>query len=116
MAAIHALLNPAPETVERPEQLPSPKSPPYSRNFSSQTHVRKKQKVSKDIAVFTRGNIRGICRYPPCEDQDKDLAVHHQRFNIHPMGQISEFPRHIPYNSEKKSFLDKTGRESFEGM
>ncbi|KAN0087393.1 Transcription regulator HTH, APSES-type DNA-binding domain containing protein [Elaphomyces granulatus] len=30
------------------------------------------------------------------------------------MGQISHYPRHIPYNSEKKSFLEKTGRESFE--
>lgn len=29
---------------------------------------------------------------------------------------IVEYPRHIPYNSEKKSFLEKTGRESFEGM
>ncbi|KAM5438470.1 hypothetical protein MferCBS31731_005047 [Microsporum ferrugineum] len=35
-------------------------------------------------------------------------------FEIHPMGHITEFPRHIPYNSEKKSFLEKTGRESFE--
>lgn len=31
------------------------------------------------------------------------------------MGHIAEYPRHIPYNSEKKTFQEKTGRESFEG-
>lgn len=31
------------------------------------------------------------------------------------MGKIGEYCRHIPYNSEKKGFLERTGRESFEG-
>jgi hypothetical protein len=116
MAAIHSLLNPMPEAEECSLQLPSPCSSAYTRNFSPPPPSRKKQKVSKDAAVFTRGIIRGECRYPPCEYQDEILAAHHRQYELHPMGRIAEYPRHIPYNSEKKSFLDKTGRESFEGM
>lgn len=116
MAAIQSLLNPLPEVDERSLQLPSPCSTICAREFSPEPPSRKKQKLSKDAAVFTRGTIRGECRYPPCEYQDQLLAAHHQQYEIHPMGHIAEFPRHIPYNSEKKSFLDKTGRESFEGM
>ncbi|EHK99412.1 hypothetical protein M7I_4708 [Glarea lozoyensis 74030] len=37
-----------------------------------------------------------------------------EKFRIYPMGTIEKFCRHIPYNSEKKSFLEKTGRESIE--
>lgn len=119
MASIASLLNPEPQEVaeRRKIQLPTPcssggrirepKSPPPPR--------QKKQKVSKDAAVFTRGKPRGEVRYPPCEFQDAELAKWHEKFEIHPMGSISEYPRHIPYNSEKKSFLEKTGRESFEG-
>lgn len=115
MAAIQSLLNPLPETSDNSLQLPSPSSTVYARDFSPDPPSRKKQKISKDAAVFTRGALRGTCRYPPCEYQDPVLAAHHQQYEIHPMGRIAEFPRHIPYNSEKKTFLDKTGRESFEG-
>ena len=116
MATIQSLLNPLPDADERSLQLQSPCSIVYTGDFSPPRPGRKKQKVSKDAAIFTCGSIRGECRYPPCEYQDEALAAHHQQFEIHPMGRIAEYPRHIPYNSEKKSFLDKTGRESFEGM
>ena len=115
MAAIHSLLNPLPETNTYAKQLPSPTSTVYTREYSPPPQPRKKQKISKDAAIFTRGSMRGKCRYPPCEYQDDLLAAQHQQYEIDPMGHIADFPRHIPYNSEKKSFLDKTGRESFEG-
>jgi hypothetical protein len=116
MAAIQTLLNPLPDADDRSLQLPSPCPTVYARDFSTPPPSRKKQKLSKDAAVFTRGSIRGECRYPPCEYQDEVLAAHHQQFEIHPIGRIGEYPRHIPYNSEKKSYLERTGRESFEGM
>jgi hypothetical protein len=116
MAAIRSLLNPLPDANEQSVQLPSPSPTVYTQDFSPPPSSRKKQKLSKDAAVFTRGTIRGECRYPPCENRDEVLAVHHQQFEIHPMGHIADYPRHIPYNSEKKSFLNNTGRESFEGM
>lgn len=71
--------------------------------------------MSKDAAIFTKGTIKGEVRYRPCEEQNKEIAVQHERLQVFPMGQIVEYCRHIPYNSEKKSFLEKTGRESFEG-
>ena len=71
--------------------------------------------MSKDAPIFARGKVQGEVRYPPCEIQDERTAVEHRRFCIFPMGEISEYRRHIPYNSEKKSFLEKTGRGAFEG-
>ncbi|KIX03426.1 uncharacterized protein Z518_06978 [Rhinocladiella mackenziei CBS 650.93] len=76
--------------------------------------LRKKPRMCKDAAVFQPGKIRGECRYPPHEDQDTYLATKHQMFEVHPIGEIATYPRHIPYNSEKKLFLEKTGRECFE--
>ncbi|KAL1873335.1 hypothetical protein Plec18167_006384 [Paecilomyces lecythidis] len=113
MASIESLLNPLPELGHI--QLPSPSLTSYTRGNPSPTPRAKKQKVAKDAPIFTRGKTRGEVRYPPCEEQDEVLAEEHRRFEIHPMGHIAEYPRHIPYNSEKKSFQEKTGRESFEG-
>lgn len=76
---------------------------------------KKKQKLSKDAAIFAKGKTKGEVRYKPCEFQDEEFAIEYRRFQIFPMGKISQYCRHIPYNSEKKSFLEKTGRESFEG-
>lgn len=115
MASIDSLLNPLPDL--RHFQLPSPSLTNYTRDEASSPSPRpKKQKIAKDAPIFRRGKIRGELRYPPCEDRDEELAEMHRKFEIHPMGHIAEFPRHIPYNSEKKSFQEKTGRESFEGQ
>jgi len=122
MAAIRSLLNPVlernnDESRTTPTYLPSPSASDHMRDYSPTPSqpIRKKQKISKDQAVFTRGPIRGECRYPPHEYQDEMLAAYHQQFEVYPMGEIAEYPRHIPYNSEKKTFLGKTGREYFEG-
>ncbi|PBP24739.1 hypothetical protein BUE80_DR004326 [Diplocarpon rosae] len=74
----------------------------------------KKTKMNKDGAVFTKGKIKGEVRFPPFERLDEDVLREVQKFQIYPLGNIQEYSRHIPYNSEKKSFLEKTGRESFE--
>jgi hypothetical protein len=76
---------------------------------------RKKQKICKDAAIFKPGQIRGECRYPPDEYQDELLEAKHQMYEVYPIGDIATFPRHIPYNSEKKLFWERTGRQSFEG-
>ncbi|PGH13496.1 hypothetical protein AJ79_03626 [Helicocarpus griseus UAMH5409] len=116
MTSIASLLNPEPEKQERYcRQLPTPCPSRFAREYRQSPPPRqKKQKISKDAAVFTRGRIRGELRYPPCEYQNQELEEAHRELQIHPMGHITEYPRHIPYNSEKKSFLEKTGRESFE--
>lgn len=77
----------------------------------------KKPKMIKDAAVFAKGKVKGEVRYPPFQDiDDKEACREMKNFGIYPLGRIEEFPRHIPYNSDKKRFLEKTGRESFEGV
>jgi len=71
--------------------------------------------MSKDSAIFTKGKIKGEVRYPPCEVLDAQLAAQYEHFELYPVGRIADYARPIPYNSEKKSFLEKTGREGFEG-
>jgi hypothetical protein len=77
--------------------------------------VIKKQKMTKDGAVFVKGKIKGEVNFPPFERLDEETIREVEKFQVHPLGKIREYSRHIPYNSEKKSFLEKTGRESFEG-
>ena len=69
----------------------------------------------KDAAVFTKGKVKGEIRFPPYENFNKETLKEIMKFNVYPLGRITAYPRHIPYNSEKKTFLEKTGRESFEG-
>lgn len=115
MSAIHSLLNPMPEPEPPTFQLPSPSPSTHNAELSSSAYPRKKQKLCKDAAVFVKGSIHGECRYPAYEDQEEIFSAYHQQHEIHPQGRIMEYPRHVPYNSEKKSFLEKTQRDGFEG-
>ncbi|KAL5316955.1 hypothetical protein ACEPPN_016007 [Leptodophora sp. 'Broadleaf-Isolate-01'] len=74
----------------------------------------KKAKMAKDGAVFIKGKIKGELNFPAFECLDEGVLEELRKFQIFPLGTIQEHARHIPYNSERKSFLEKTGRESFE--
>ncbi|KAL3476532.1 hypothetical protein BJX99DRAFT_138824 [Aspergillus californicus] len=115
MASIKSLLNPLPD-LSRSDRFPLPTPSPTSSTSTiiMRSPRQKKQKMAKDAPVFNRGRPRGEVRYPPHEERDDELARVHRDFRIHPFGNIAEFPRHIPYNSDKKSFQELTGRESFE--
>ncbi|PLB34943.1 putative APSES transcription factor Xbp1 [Aspergillus candidus] len=131
MASIKSLLNPLPFPERDRERdrfsLPNPQ-PSSSPNTSSPLplvsrppipvpvpiHRPRKPKMAKDAPIFNRGRVRGECRFAPCERRDAELLKLHRDFQIHPMSDIAEFPRHIPYNSDKKSFQEKTGRGGFE--
>ena len=116
MVSVASLLNPVPSAIDDQCPLPSPCSMRYrSEGSPSPIQPHKKQKMSKDAAIFLKGKVQGEVRYPPCEVQDERAAAEHRKFRIYPMGQISQYHRHIPYNSDKKSFLEKTGRGAFEG-
>ncbi|KAI2730135.1 hypothetical protein CBS147332_1987 [Penicillium roqueforti] len=97
MLSINSLLNPQPE-----RRIPYPPFP-----------VQEKRKMAKDAPIFRRGKIQGECRYPPCEERDADLEKAHRELSLRPMGNIADYPRHIPYASDKKTFQEKTGRDSF---
>lgn len=98
MSSIKDLLNPLPEERPRP------------------TAREKRARMPKDAPLFRPGPPRGEVRYPPFETSNEKLLQQHREFQLHPMGRIAEFPRHIPYQSDKKSFQEKTGRDSFNGI
>lgn len=72
--------------------------------------------MAKDTVGFVKSRAKGTVNYPPFEDLDDTSLREIRHYQIYPFGRIQEFCRHIPYNSGKKKFFDKTGRESFEGQ
>ncbi|KAJ0413949.1 hypothetical protein BJY00DRAFT_321498 [Aspergillus carlsbadensis] len=116
MASIQSLLNPIPNSSSTPDRFPLPTPSPTISSSTAmlRTPRQKKQKLAKDAPIFTRGRPKGDVRYPPHEERDEFLTRQHREFRIHPFGDIESYPRHIPYNSDKKSFQELTGRESFE--
>ena len=54
-------------------------------------------------------------RYPPFEDVNDAAAREVAKYQIDVFGRIQQCCEHIPYNSTKKDFFEKTGRESIEG-
>ena len=142
MLKIHSLLNPASDYRYHGQYTntppPTPAYPMHGYSHAGTPRAEtpnapspsKRQKLIKDAAVFLRGAIKGNINYPPFEctedslcldpKQRQELAHHHECFQIFPCGRrdeglISDYVRHIPYSSEKKSFLNKTGRDAFDG-
>ncbi|KAI1177477.1 hypothetical protein F4777DRAFT_587278 [Nemania sp. FL0916] len=121
MLSLSSLLNPAPpgpsSNGHRLPPSPRSSSPTDSCVDSSvfpNQSAMPKPKMPKDAAVFTKSKPKGAINFQPFEDLD-DLSLHRvQEFQVYPLGKIQEYSRHIPYNSGKKDFFEKTGRESFE--
>lgn len=116
MASIRDLLNPLPEP--RPNHFSTPRrfETPFLVIPSRVQPARaKRPKMAKDGPIFRLGNVHGVVRYPPCEDRDEELSRIHTEWKLYPMGKIADYPRQIPYSSDKKSFQEKTGRDSFHG-
>jgi hypothetical protein len=116
---LNALLNPCSPCprVRYGHHSESPTPGPRPGPVVPYTSVPKRQKIPKDAAIFLEGNkIVGYVNYPAHEaGDDMRLAAQHRRFQINPMGKImKKGVRHIPYNSDKKDFMEKTGREAFE--
>jgi hypothetical protein len=82
------------------------------------TSAPKRQKIPKDAAIFTDAKVNGPVNFPAYDiGDDEELASQHRRFQVYPMGNIQKKgARRIPYNSEKKDFMEKTGRDAFEGI
>jgi hypothetical protein len=73
-------------------------------------------KLPKDAPIFRKGAPKGVVQFPPHEAiGDKELVEQHNLFQVYPMGEIADYCHHIPYSSDKKTFLCKTGRDAFEG-
>jgi hypothetical protein len=74
------------------------------------------QRLPKDAPIFRKGEPKGAVQFPPREaGEDEELKEQHRLFQVYPMGEIADYCHHIPYSSDKKTFLSKTGRDAFEG-
>ncbi|PHH76799.1 hypothetical protein CDD80_1211 [Ophiocordyceps camponoti-rufipedis] len=97
MLSIQALLNPAsPEDSLRQQEL--------DRDAMDRKHVSR--------TTRTHGPIR----FPPCEVADEEVMRQVARFHVDQYGHIQQYSQHIPYNSTKRNFYEKTGRESIEAF
>ena len=114
---IQSLLNPLGGDHHEYRSSASPTKTNMPRSSATYTSAPKRQKPPRDAPVFTEGSkFKGKINYLPHEaGDDLELVAQHRRFQLYPMGEIGKYCRHIPYNSEKKDFMAKTGRESFEG-
>ncbi|KAH7383296.1 hypothetical protein BKA66DRAFT_417681 [Pyrenochaeta sp. MPI-SDFR-AT-0127] len=114
---ITQMLNPTPRGGyhgHRRTGLPAPMVNAYPVAAATQTN---RQKVAKDMPIFLDGNtVVGIVNFPPHEAGcDQELISQHRRFQVYPSGDIcNKSVRHIPYSSDKKDFMDKTGHDAFE--
>lgn len=116
---IQSLLNPFCGDQPGHRSSESPILAAISHSVVPYTSAPKRPKVPKDAAIFTDGSkIQGTINFPPYEyGDDEELDAQHRKFQIYPIGEIlTKGARHIPYNSEKKDFMLKTGREAFEGI
>ncbi|KAI1737276.1 hypothetical protein F4680DRAFT_217569 [Xylaria scruposa] len=120
MLSLSSLLNPAPPGSSTGNKLPpSPESlSPADSCVEDSVFLDRlaipKQKMPKDAAIFTKSKPKGAINFHPYDDLDEVSLHRARRFQVHPLGKIREYSRHIPYNSGKKDFFEKTGRESFE--
>jgi hypothetical protein len=65
---------------------------------------------------ISSANTQVPVNYPPFENVDEATRLKIAEFNIPEFGIITHSREHIPYNSAKKDFFAKTGRESIEGL
>ncbi|KAI1079076.1 hypothetical protein F5B20DRAFT_581493 [Whalleya microplaca] len=119
MCSVASLLNPAPPGPSLSRFPPSPASSSPTTSLPDDSPflgrpLMPKHKMPKDAAVFTKSKPKGVVRYLPHEALGEHALRQARKFDVWPFGKIQEYCRHIPYNSGKKDFYEKTGRESFE--
>lgn len=119
MLSLASLLNPAPPGPPASCFPASPVSTSPAMSFAdellSDRNSTPKNKMSKESAGLTKSKAKGIVNFYPFETLDPESLQEARKFAVSPLGSIQNYCRHIPYNSGKKDFYEKTGRESFEG-
>lgn len=74
-----------------------------------------KVEPSASIASMTKSKPLGPINFAPFEEINRASYQEMCRFSVSSFGKIRQSCQHIPYNSSKKDFFEKTGRESIEG-
>ncbi|KAH6632635.1 hypothetical protein F5144DRAFT_257115 [Chaetomium tenue] len=121
MVSVADLLNPEPPQAPLPTFRPPPVSPAQRTvAFRSQpTSVRSSietLRMIEDTQDTPRCTTGAAMNFPPFEVLDEHSLREIRRFQVHPFGSIQETGERIPYNSDKKDFFTKTGREGFQAF
>ncbi|KAM5348258.1 hypothetical protein ACJ41O_008082 [Fusarium nematophilum] len=122
MLSLKTLLNPAPSGQDDAfpfRSSPTPSSPTFSAttdtsNAALNRRIMPPIRVPREFNNLAKSKQRGQVKFPPFENLDALSLREVNRFRVKDLGSIQENCLHIPYNSGKKDFYEKTGRESFE--
>ncbi|RKF65892.1 putative apses transcription factor xbp1 [Erysiphe neolycopersici] len=115
MLSVASLLNPVKSEQNEMSSLPSKSSSRVRKSSPSKLPTTTKKQVPKKYEMLIpKPTFYGDIRYPPFEELDEQIMDDIRRFQVNSLGMIKDQSRHIPYNSGKNNFLEKTGRESFE--
>jgi len=120
---IASILNPAPTEPKR-KNSPVPAAVDREGRRSHRSHGKevpgtpyKKIKTSKSSATVAVGaGLPVRIKFSPYETFDESIRRKQHEFRLNPACEdIKYTARRIPYSSEKSPFLEKTGRDFFEG-
>ncbi|KAB5572737.1 hypothetical protein GE09DRAFT_1283046 [Coniochaeta sp. 2T2.1] len=123
MLSLASILNPEPPRQAAGSHFYSPpgSTSPEFPSFLGRSPLAVKRPVvenhnrmPKDHPGMSKSKVKGTVKFYPFEDLDEDSLREVRRFRVTPFEGIHTNCRHIPYNSGKKDFFEKTGRESFE--
>jgi hypothetical protein len=138
MLRINNLLNPMNNSNDQADGLTSLRTTPaLNENDFTSTPTpgpdtpltpasTKRQKNGKGKPITKRAAPKGLVNYRPYECNEnvvcadaalrREIIDQHCRFQVSIEGEglISDYPKHIPYTSDKKDFHNKTGRDAFE--
>lgn len=119
MVSVADLLNPEPPRAPLPSSRPVP-TPPSRRILSFAddaipvTPSNELPRMTENAKRPAKGRVKGVVNFPPFEALEEASLAQVRRFKVDPFGSIQDTCRRIPYNSGKKDFFSKTGREVFE--
>ncbi|KAK4125937.1 hypothetical protein N657DRAFT_283758 [Parathielavia appendiculata] len=121
MVSVAELLNPEPPRAPLPASRPHPPSPahqtaPFRHEPSPVRPQSETLRMAENNRTLPRSRTRAAICFPPFENLDEASLREVRRFQVHPFGSIRETRERIPYNSGKKDFFSKTGREGFEAF
>ncbi|KAL2259457.1 hypothetical protein VTK26DRAFT_6855 [Humicola hyalothermophila] len=119
MVSVASLLNPEPPRAPLPTSRPAPVPPATRTVFFRDTPALARSSIetltmADNPKAASRCKVKGTVNFPPYERLDEAALREVRRFHVYPFGSIHDTCRRIPYNSGKKDFFSKTGREFFE--
>lgn len=122
MLSLQALLNPASPShsvtcFRQSETVLATESTSLSTEAQTATDVPPAPEIQPSASIISMAKPKppGPINFAPFEEIDQASYREMCRFRVSPFGKIRQSCQHIPYNSSKKDFFEKTGRESIEG-